>query len=592
MCGIAGILSADGRTPSEAVLRRLAGALSHRGPDGEGMHRAGPVGLIQTRLAIIDLETGDQPLFATRPDGGEVVLVANGEIYNYIELRAGMGEERFRTRSDCETPLQLYLDHGVDFAERLRGMYSVAVFDAAAGRLLIARDPFGIKPLYYVENENGFVFASEPQALIAAGLTSAELDARARDELLQLQFTTGAETAFAGIRRVLPGETLVVERGMVIDRRRIPAVPLEGPRKMAIGDALIDLDHVLTESVNVHQRSDVPYGMFLSGGVDSSVLLALMARLNTTPVRAFTAWFPGTDAKDEREFARTAAASVGASHVEVEFTENDFWDLLPEVAAAMDDPTADYAVLPTYKLARAARDDGLKVVLCGEGGDELFAGYGRYRSASRSWPLARPMRRKGILEGLGLLRDEPDGRSWRDGIAASERACDVPGLSHLQALQAVDCADWLPHDLLNKLDRCLMAHGVEGRVPFLDREVADFAFRLPDAMKIKRRTGKWLLRRWLETGMPQARPFARKRGFTVPVGEWIAARGAELGPLVAAQEGIAEACDPDAVERLFRAGAAKEGKAAWTLLFYSLWHRRHIQGRAPAGGVLDTLAAA
>ncbi len=592
MCGIAGILSADGRTPSEPVLRRLAGALSHRGPDGQGMHLAGPIGLIQTRLAIIDLQTGDQPLFATKPDGGEVVLVANGEIYNYIELRAELGEARFRTRSDCETPLQLYLDHGVAFAERLRGMYSVAIFDAAAGRLLIARDPFGIKPLYYVENEAGFAFASEPQALISAGLAEAGIDTRARDELLQLQFTTGDETAFTGICRVLPGETLIVERGMVIDRRRIPAVPMEAPRKIATGEALTELDHVLTDSVNIHQRADVPYGMFLSGGVDSSVLLALMARLNENPVRAFTAWFPGTEAKDEREFARAAVAAAGASHVEVEFTETDFWDLLPEVAAAMDDPAADYAVLPTYKLARAAHDDGLKVVLCGEGGDELFAGYGRYRSASRSWPLARPMRRKGILEGLGLLREEARERSWRDGIAAAERASAAPCLSHLQALQAVDCADWLPHDLLNKLDRCLMAHGVEGRVPFLDREVADFAFRLPDAMKIKRRTGKWLLRRWLETGMPQARPFARKRGFTVPVGEWIAARGAELGPLVAAQAGVAEACNPGAVERLFRSGAVKQGKAAWTLLFFALWHRRHIQGLAPAGDVLDTLAAA
>lgn len=590
MCGIAGILSADGRTPSEAVLRRLAGALAHRGPDGQGVHLAGPVGLVQTRLAIIDLETGDQPLFATKPDGGEVVLVANGEIYNYIELRAGLGEARFRTRSDCETPLQLYLDHGADFAGRLRGMYSIALFDAAAGRLLVARDPFGIKPLYYVENDAGFAFASEPQALIAAGLADAEIDARARTELLQLQFTTGDATAFSGIRRVLPGETLIIEAGRVVERRRIPALPLEAPRKIPTGDALNELDRVLTDSVNIHQRSDVPYGMFLSGGVDSSVLLALMARLNATPVRAFTAWFPGTRARDERDFARAAVAAAGASHVEVEFTEADFWDLLPEIAAAMDDPAADYAVLPTYKLARAAHDDGLKVVLCGEGGDELFAGYGRYRTARRNWPLARPMRRKGILDGLGLLRGEDKGRGWRDGIAAAEKASAVPGVTQLQALQAVDCTDWLPHDLLNKLDRCLMAHGVEGRVPFLDPEVAGFAYRLPDAMKVKRWMGKWLLRRWLETGMPQARPFARKRGFTVPVGEWIAARGAELAPLVAAQPGIAEACEPEAVERLFRSGAAKHGRAAWTLLFYALWHRRHIQGLAPAGDVLDSLA--
>ncbi len=277
--------------------------------------------------------------------------------------------------------------------------------------------------------------------------------------------------------------------------------------------------------------------------------------------------------------------------MEVEFTEADFWTLLPEITEAMDDPAADYAILPTYKLAGAARADGLKVVLSGEGGDELFAGSGRYRTALRPWPLAKPMRRTGILEGLGVLRWEDAAKAWRAGIAVADRTYALPQLTRLQAKQAVDCADWLPHDLLGKLDRCLMAHGVEGRVPFLDREVAAFAFRLPDALKLRKGRGKWLLRRWLETGMPDSKPFTRKRGFTVPVGEWIAERGAELAPLIANQPGIAEACNPAAVEKLFRTGGAKRGKAAWTLLFYALWHRRHIEGLAPAGDVFETLSA-
>lgn len=590
MCGIAGLMLPGGREAERATLDRLADALGHRGPDGRGAYLRGSVGMVQTRLAIIDLETGDQPLFLKDGDGADLALVANGEIYNYIELRAKLGEQRFETKSDCETPLHLYLRHGADYVSKLRGMYAIAIHDATKRRLAISRDPFGIKPLYYVENTQGFAFASEPRALIAAGLLESRLNAAARDELLQLQFTTGPETMFEGIRRVLPGETLIVEDGRVVSKTRLAALPAEPPEKGKANDILYRLDEVLTDSVNIHQRSDVPYGMFLSGGIDSSVLLALMARLNERPVRAFTAWFPETSAQDERQYARAAVAAVGADAVEVEFGEPDFWALLPDIAGAMDDPAADYAVLPTYKLARAAKRDGLKVVLCGEGGDELFAGYGRYRAGVRNWPLARPMRRKGILDGLGVLgRDDPD-RTWRNGIAAAEETYSGRGLTRLQTLQAVDCADWLPHDLLGKLDRCLMAHGVEGRVPFLDREVAKLAFRIPDAMKLKRRMGKWVLRRWLETGMPKSKPYARKRGFTVPVGEWIAARGKALGPLVAAQPGIAEICSPGAVEALFRSDGNKHGKAAWTLLFYALWHRRHILGLAPAGDIMSTLS--
>jgi len=592
MCGIAGIMTADGRPPDPAALDRMADCLAHRGPDGRGRHLADGVGLAQTRLAIIDLETGDQPIFASTPGGGRAALVANAEIYNFVELRAAMADVPFATRSDCEPPLHLYLRHGVDFTRHLRGMYAIALHDPDSRRLVLARDPFGIKPLYYVEGAGGFAFASEPRALIAGGWTTPSPPAAARDELLQLQFTTGRATVFEGIHRVLPGETLVVEAGRVVERRHLEALPRERPRPMSANEALIELDRVLTNSVGVHQRADVPYGMFFSGGIDSSVLLAMMVRLNDRPVRTFTAGFPGTDVPDERRHAREVALSVGADPVEIEVTEADFWRLLPEIAAAMDDPAADYAVLPTYKLARAARADGLKVVLCGEGGDELFAGYGRYRTADRAWPFAREMRRTGILDGLGVLRDEGRRRPWRAGIAAAERAAAGAGWTRLQTVQAVDCADWLPHDLLTKLDRCLMANGVEGRVPFLDSEVARFAFLLPDALKIRRRRGKWILRRWLETGLPASRPFSRKRGFTVPVGEWMRGRGRPLGRLVAAQDGVAEACRMEAVEALFQSNKPEHAKAAWTLLFYALWHRRHVEGRSPVGDVMETLAAA
>jgi len=598
MCGIAGLMTADGATPDSGVLDRLADALAHRGPDGRGRHVSGGVGLVQTRLAIIDLETGDQPIYAG--DGPAAAIVANGEIYNYIELRAAMTGVDFKTASDCEPPLHLYLQHGPAYSEKLRGMYAIAVHDIANSRLVISRDPFGIKPLYYSETPGGFVFASEPAALIAAGLVEARLNPAARDELLGLQFTTGAETTLAGIFRVLPGETLIVEGGRISRHLYRPALPEGGTDEMSETDALARLDQVLNDTVEMHQRSDVPYGMFFSGGIDSSVLLAMMCRLNERPVQALTAGFSGTGVHDEREHARAVAKAVRADHIEVDFGEADFMALLPEIAASLDDPTADYAVLPTYKLADQARSEGLKVVLSGEGGDELFAGYARYRHAARTWPLARRMRRKGILQGMGLLRQNAPG--WRDGFAASEREAmhpgggDSPGATRnrLQVAQAVDCADWLPNDLLTKLDRCLMAHGVEGRVPFLDPAVADFAFRLPDRLKIKRHLGKWLLRRWLETGLPASRPFSRKRGFSVPVDEWIRAHAQDLGPLVAAQSGVAEICRPGAVESLFsglHSGAGKRsGKAAWTLLFYALWHRAHILGQDSRGDLIAVLA--
>ncbi|MFP6749699.1 MAG: asparagine synthase (glutamine-hydrolyzing) [Alphaproteobacteria bacterium] len=586
MCGIAGIMTADGGAPEAAALAAMQAALRHRGPDGAGQYSGEGIGLVHNRLAIIDLHTGDQPILG--PNG--IALIANAEIYNYLELREALPGTPWKTRSDCEPALYLYHRDGIDFANQLRGMYAIAIHDPGEGQLLLARDPFGIKPIYYVEGVFGFAFASEPSALISAGLLSARLDDRHMNEILQMQFTTGRGSIFQGIQRVLPGETLVVAEGRIVDRRRRPALPLAPARTLGETAALAQLEQVLLDSVEMHQRSDVPYGMFLSGGIDSSALLTLMTRLNDQPVRAFTAGFTGTRAHDERAQAQAVARHLGAEHHEVNFDEGDFWSLLPEVAARLDDPAADYAVLPTYKLAASAKAAGLKVVLSGEGGDELFAGYGRYRDAQRSWWVGGPrtMRRTGRFDRLGVLRQPPD--NWRDGIHAAESTLGAADLSRLQLAQAIDCAAWLPNDLLLKLDRCLMAHGVEGRTPFLDPEVADFAFRLPDELKLRDGQGKYLLRRWLADANPVAKPFARKRGFTVPVAEWIRGRGAELGPLVAAQPGIEAIARPERVAALYLKGGKRQGFAAWTLLFYALWHRRHILGAQPQGDVFETLA--
>jgi asparagine synthase (glutamine-hydrolysing) len=409
------------------------------------------------------------------------------------------------------------------------------------------------------------------------------------EELLQLQFTTGADTIIPGIQRVLPGEMLTCLDGHIMDRQRINPVPAEPPEAIDEDAAMARLDAALMESVDLHQRSDVPYGMFLSGGIDSSVLITLMSRLNEQPVLAFTAGFDAPGSVDEREQAATIARAVGAKHEAIEVTESMVWRHLPEIVAAMDDPTMDYAIIPSWFLARRARQD-VKVVLTGEGGDEIFGGYKRYRKAMLPWWRGgKAMWATGSFDRVPVLRNKPT--AWRDGMAAAEIRAAEGGRSILAAGQALDMTDWLPHDLLLKLDRCMMAHAVEGRTPFLDPGVMAAAYRLPDEMKLRGEMGKWILRKWLEKNLPAAQPFAPKTGFTVPVGAWIKGQGTRLGPLVAAQPGVQEIAHPDQVESLFRnIRRWRHGFACWKLLFYALWHRRHIQGLPPVGDVFETLS--
>ncbi|MFV1853039.1 MAG: asparagine synthase (glutamine-hydrolyzing) [Thalassospira sp.] len=585
MCGIAGYIAKDKQTLDPEILDRLRDALGHRGPDGDGRYVKGPVGFIQTRLAIIDLSTGDQPLYH---ENGSA-LIANGEIYNYLELRKNLGEDGFKTKSDSETALRVYARDGIDGFDQLRGMYAFAIHDVIENQVVLCRDPFGIKQVYYVETPEFFAFASEAQALVAAGLVGREVRDDARAELLQVQFTTGSDMILDGIKRLQPGETIVLKNGRIIERSRRQVLGEKGAVGSNLDSALYEWDRVFEKSVRLHQRSDVDYAMFLSGGVDSASLLGMMHRLNERPVTAYTAAFEASSVHDERELAREVAKACNANHVEVMFSERDFWTLLPQVAAKMDDPAADYAILPTYKLAaEAARD--FKVVLSGEGGDELFGGYGRYRSVMRPLLLGgRVMRSKGTFDKIDVLR--PDVlEGWRDGIAASESRENRGKRSRLAVAQAVDCSDWLPNDLLLKLDRMLMAHGLEGRTPFLDPAVAEFAYHLPDRLKVRKGVGKFLLRSWLDRCLPMAQPFAKKRGFTVPVAEWIAGQGKRLGPLVAKQAGIMEIADPAHVEKLFTTPGKREGAACWHLLFYALWHQANVLGHAPADDVFETLA--
>jgi asparagine synthase (glutamine-hydrolysing) len=586
MCGIAGIMMRGGEKPQAAVLERLSSALRLRGPDSSGVYAQDATGLVETRLAIVDVEHGQQPMFGP----GGAVLVANGEIYNAPELRAEMGGDAgFKSLSDCEPIVHLFERLGPDYAEALRGMYGVALYDPARRTLTLSRDPFGIKPLYYVQTADYLAFASEASALFQAGLAVPSLRAGAAQELLQLKHVTGAQTIFAGVMRVEPGETLVVVDGVASRQRVIPTLNAVTPRRMSLETALKAFDRVMTESVEVHLRTDVPYGLFFSGGIDSSILLTLMQRLVGPRVQALTLGYSGQLPGDESGPALEIAQGSGAQCRRIEMSGEDFWRLAPRIAAALDDPTTDAAILPTFMLGRAARADGLKVTLCGEGADELFGGYARYRRARLPWAglsLGADERRGALDDAPGLVGLFPGWSAGFANLAAEQRA---RWKTPVRTLQAIDCCERLPNSLLMKLDRCLMANSVEGRTPFLDREVAAFALGLPDHLKASLKYGKVLLREWLARANPAARPFARKKGFNPPVGAWMAARADLLGELVAAQPGVAALIPKPAVRGVFDQ-AADRHQPAWSLLFYALWHNHHILGRPCDGDIAEALA--
>ncbi|MDE2487048.1 MAG: asparagine synthase (glutamine-hydrolyzing) [Alphaproteobacteria bacterium] len=556
MCGIAGVLAGGDGAPS--TTRAMAEALSHRGPDGIRLEQTASAALAHARLSIIDLEGGWQPLHAAG-----ATVVGNGEIYNYVELAEEFGlAGRLSTGSDFEPLLHIYGDLGEAAFDRLRGMYALCLV-GADGRTWLARDPFGIKPLYIMEHDGGLAFASEPRAFFKAGLMQPVLDEAAARELLGFNYTLAERTCFQGLRRLVPGEVVEVRSGRIVSGKRkasLPRTPAASGGDEA--EMLKGLDAVLEDSVRVHQRSDVPYGLFLSGGVDSAAIATLMARLNERPVTAFTCGFEAPGAKDERAAAEKVARALDLDWRETSFDEADFWRILPEVAWALDDPTTDYAILPTYKLAEAAKGT-LTVVLTGEGGDELFGGYGRYRRALRpAWLGGRP------------AEPRPDDTAlmarWRS------EARPPPGLTPLQQAQWADVVTWLPADLLLKLDRCLMAHGLEGRTPFLDPQVAAFAFPLPDRFKVRGRYGKWLLRRWLERACPAADPWARKQGFTVPVEAWIGPRAREIGDRITRIDTVRRLRSAEQVKSAF----ASEG-GRWRLLFFAVWSLIHLAGETP-----------
>lgn len=568
MCGIAGIIMKNGTTPTQDLLTQLRNALAHRGPDGSGQYTDKHTALVHTRLAIIDPFGGVQPLHDRH-----TVLVGNGEIYNYVELNRELGPQDYLTQSDFEPVMKLLTERSQKAFVALRGMYAQASYTPADGKTIIARDRYGIKPLYFCELPNFFAFASQPIALLRLPGVRKSFAPKMVQQLLQVGAIHGGQTIYRDIKRMMPGESSEIGG----EDQHIPTLPPSKIREISFTNALREFDKKFENSVMLHQRSDVPYGMFLSGGLDSTAVLTMMARLNDQPVTTFTCGFAAKNAADERPRAREIARALGADHHEIEFTENDFWQLLPQVAAALDDPIVDYATLPTFKLAATAKQH-VKVILSGEGGDEALGGYGRYRKAMQPWPFG--YRARGRFDGLGVLH-EPKFTITKTNIKGTR----------LQRAQATDFMGWLPDNLLIKLDRCLMQHGVEGRTPFLEPQLTDFCFNLPDDYKVQKGLGKYLLREWLTQHGPKNMDyFNKKQGFTVPVGEWILAKGRKLAPLIAKQECIKAIAHTDRAASLFTHGGKKQTAAAWTILFYALWHKIHIEGKNANSDIFELLA--
>ncbi|PHQ79836.1 MAG: asparagine synthase (glutamine-hydrolyzing), partial [Coxiella sp. (in: Bacteria)] len=542
MCAITGLIKPNNETVYFEELQSLAEPLLHRSPDGSGHFIEKSVGLYHGRLAIHDLSTQGKQPFAT-PRG--VHAIVNGEIYNYLDLKKqlerGNPDIHWQSHSDCEVIPYLYEKYGYNFVEHLRGMFAIALYDSHQQELIVCRDPFGMKQLYYFQDADGFYFASEMTPLIQH-LEQKKISLPVLQEIGQLHFDTTADTIIKNIKRVLPGETLSISnakikaRGYYPDKLGFPPGPVTSPRHYPLTQALDDFDRVFEETINLHLQADVPVGLFLSGGIDSSCILTMAKRLQKQPIHTYTIGFDSNETHDERHVAAALAKQFDTTHCNIEFSADDFWALLPYAIQATDDPTADYAIVPTFRLAQEASKD-VTVVLSGEGGDEVFAGYGRYRSFIRPlWQKRRDLYRKGDLSRLGLLKY--DLRTWQRHIDEIKQACFKKRYNRLYTAQIIDMQTWLPNDLLIKLDRCLMRHGLEGRTPFLDIDVMKFANTLPEAYKIKGKQGKWILRQWLAKHLPNYDALTHKKGFTVPIQAWLEAKREPIRTLLLENEFI------------------------------------------------------
>jgi asparagine synthase (glutamine-hydrolysing) len=616
------------RGADPAALERMNAALVHRGPDDEGLFSEGPVGLAARRLSIIDLEGGHQPI---ANEDRSVHVVQNGEILNHAELRRELERSghSFATRCDTEVIVHLYEEHGLGFAERLRGMFAVAIWDARRRRLVLARDRFGIKPLYYREKAGEVAFASELKALVRLPGFSREVDLDALDAFLAFNSIPAPLTIFSEARKLPPGQILVAEEGRV--ELRCYALPRPRPadevRREPEDVLAVELRERLRDSVRAHLVSDVPVGVLLSGGVDSAALTALAAQESSGPISTFSIGFEERSF-DELEQARLVARRYGTDHHELTLRP-DAAELLPRLAEVFDEPLADSSALPTFLVSELASSH-VKVALSGEGGDELFGGYYTYvadllaprvgRLAAAARPLIERLpsssarvsfdyKAKRFARGAALAPLERH-HAWKEIFGSEARAmlgarspagsdpldvyrqrfAETEGAEPLARLQDVDLGIYLVDDLLVKTDRASMANSLETRVPFLDTAVSDLALALPTRAKVRGLQKKRLLRRAVAPLVPPEIVGAKKRGFSIPAAAWL--RG-ELEPFArelldapaVRRQGF---FDPEAVGRVLDrhvSGREDLSRQLWGLMSFTLWYERWGSERQVPAGV-------
>jgi asparagine synthase (glutamine-hydrolysing) len=604
MCGIAGLYSPAG-APNPELVDVMRAAIVHRGPDDGSTDVFGRCVLGHQRLRVIDLATGYQPV---TNESGDVVAVFNGEIYNFTALRGELRGHEVRGTGDTPILPHLYEESGPEFVERLHGMFALALWDGPRERLVLARDRLGKKPLLWTRLPDGtLAFASELKALLRLPELSRDIDLAAVDAYLALQYVPGDGTALRGIRKVPPGHVLVVEG----DTERVERYwQLEPAAPSSTDDEWLErVRTTVGEAVRKRLVADVPLGALLSGGIDSSVVVALMAQASTGPVRTFTVGF--SDARyDERAYARAVAERYGTVHEELAIAE-DVADTLPRLAAAYDEPFGDEAALPTFLIAEQARRH-VTVALAGDGGDEAFAGYERYiahglanrvpgvaaragAAAMRLLPSARREPRSTVFRAARMLdvAAAPPGERygrlmevfplrtrrelWLDPRHAA-RVSLRPSGDSITELQLLDAETYLPGDLLLKADIASMAHSLELRSPFLDHEVMALGLALPDHLKTRGRQGKIALRRAFAGDLPADVAVRGKTGFGVPFGPWFRNDLREPArDLLSTDRGWFR---QDTVQRLFvehETGRADHGHRLWCLLMLELWVRTHVE---------------
>jgi len=617
VCGICGVYNHEtGRPVEPALLDAMTRSMTHRGPDDDGTYLDGDLGLGVRRLSIIDLAGGAQPMAS---EDGSVVVVQNGEIYNFRELRRELEPRghRFRTRSDTEVIVHAYEQWGLGALERLNGMFGLAIWDARRRRLVLARDPYGVKPLHWWHEDGQLLFGSEVRCLLCAPGVRRAVDVEALHLFLELSFVPAPRTIFAGISKLLPGHALVCDGdGLRHERfhRAIPAVRRSGTDE----EAVVEVREAVARAVRRQMVSDVPVGALMSGGVDSGAVATIMTEAAGGPIDTFTAGFGAGYAKDELAPARSTSRRIGSRHHEIVIAPHEYLGWMPECIWHLEEPVAYWSTVAYWKVCELASQT-VKVVLTGQGADEPFGGYSRYlgerygwlyravpepgrravltplierlprneqlKRAARSLGTAEPERRLpqvvSIVDG-SLKRDLVRPEHARDhGWAMEPWLDDVRHLDGMSRMQYVDARTLLADALLIYGDKLSMATSLEARVPYLDLELMALAESLPARLKIRRGQRKWVLKEALRPWLPQQTRRRPKIGFDVPVDQWF--RGALRRPVEDRLLAPGSACRtyfrPEVLRRMLDEhgrGRHDHKRALFGLLAFELWHERFV----------------